>query len=132
MKGLNAYLTFDGNARDAMQFYAGVFRAELHITDGSEMPGCPPAQADKVLHARLEGGPILLMASDNMSENPSQRGNNVSLGLDCSTAEEQARLFAALSEGGTVTMPLQDTFWGAHFGMLTDRFGMHWLLNLDH
>lgn len=131
MKALNPYLIFNGNAREAMQFYANVFGGQLHISSASEMPDCPAADADKVLHARLEGGPLLLMASDNLSADRFEPGNNIALSLDCSTAEEQARHFAALSEGGSVTMPLQDTFWGAHFGMLTDRFGLHWMLNLD-
>ncbi len=131
MKALNPYLTFDGNAREAMQFYAGAFRAELHVSDAREMPNCPPAHAGKVLHARLEGGPLLLMASDNLSDRVFDPGNNIWLSLDCSTAEEQTRLFGALSDGGTVVMPLQDTFWAAHFGMLIDRFGIHWMLNLE-
>ena len=113
MKALNPYLTFDGNAREAMLFYADAFRAELHITNASEMPNCPTADANKVLHARLEGGPLLLMASDNLSTNPFHPGNNVSLSLDCSTAEEQTRLLRRCRRAARFPCPCRTPF-GRH------------------
>ncbi len=131
MKSLTPYLIFNGNAREAMQFYADVLHADLRVSSGGDMPNCSEANKDKVLHASLSSGAVNLMASDDMSNNPFQIGNNVWLTIDCSTAEEQTRLFDALSASGSVSMPLQDTFWGAHFGMLTDRFGVHWMFNLD-
>lgn len=131
MKSLTPYLIFNGNAREAMQFYAEALGGDLHISNAEEMPNSSPEHAGKVLHASIHSNTINLMASDNMASAPSQPGNNVWLTIDCSTADEQARLFDTLSTGGTITMPLQDTFWGAHFGMFIDRFGHHWMLNLD-
>ncbi len=132
MKSLTPYLLFNGNARDAMQFYADALHADLRISNGADMPNCSEANKDKVLHASLSSGVINIMASDYMtSDPPFQAGNNISVCIDCSTMEEQTRLFDALSTGGTVTMPLGDTFWGARFGIFVDRFGIHWMLNLD-
>lgn len=70
------------------------------------------------------------MASD-MSQSPITQGNAVSLLLDCGSAEDTQRFFSALSSGGTVIEPLGEMFWGATFGVLTDKYGIHWLLNYD-
>ena len=131
MKALVPYLTFAGNCREAMTFYADALQAKLDIMDASQMPNCPEAQRHHVLHAKLQSGAMQLMASDNLSDRPTHMGNNVSISVDCTSADEQQRFFTMLSDGGEVSMPLQDTFWGAHFGMLTDRFGVHWMFNLD-
>jgi len=72
----------------------------------------------------------VLMASDIMPGMPFKQGNNFSVMIECENAAEQDRIFAALGEGGTVTMPLQDTFWEARFGMVTDQFGISWMFNL--
>jgi PhnB protein len=84
-----------------------------------------------VLHARLEAGAATIMASDTMPGAPYLIGNNVHLNIDCENVEELERLFAALGRGGTVTMPLANQFWGARFGMLTDKFGMSWMFNCE-
>ncbi len=132
MRSLNTYLTFDGNCREAMTFYATALDAPVDIMDASQGP-CAPEDAGRVLHARMVKGNLRLMASDTMSMTPYklQPGNNFSLSLDCDDAEEQDTVFARLAEGGAVRMPLQDTFWGARFGMLTDRFGIQWMFNFD-
>jgi PhnB protein len=72
------------------------------------------------------------MASDSMPGTPLQQGNNFSVSISCESLQEIERMFAALSEKGKVTMPLQDVFWGARFGMLTDQFGINWMLNYEH
>ena len=131
MKAIIPYLTFDGNGREAMELYAKVFEAQLDVFDASQMPDCSEADKGKMLHATLHSGAVKLMASDNMSDRPSVMGNNVWVSVDCSSADEQERFFSMLGEGGEIRMPLQDTFWEAHFGMLTDRFGVHWMFNLD-
>ena len=131
MKSIVPYLTFDGNGREAMELYAKVFEAQLDVADASQMPDCPEANKNKMLHARLHSGTVELMASDNFSDRPTSMGNNVWVSVDCSTAAEQERFFSMLSDSGEIRMPLQDTFWGARFGMLTDRFGVHWMFNLD-
>jgi PhnB protein len=134
MKEINAYLNFDGNCREAMSFYQRCFGAELQVMLFSDAKGqCefPPGAEDKVMHARLTKGSVVLMASDTMPGMPLTPGNNVHLTIHCETLHEIQSLFAALGDNGTITMPLQDTFWGAHFGMLTDRFGVHWMLNFE-
>jgi PhnB protein len=131
MKEIVTYLTFNGNCREAMNFYTDALDAELNIMDGDRAPGVPPEFAERVLHARLHKGSCTLMASDSMLAKPATVGNNFSVSIDCESEKEQDQLFAALGEGGTVTMPLQQTFWGARFGMLTDKFGVNWMFNFD-
>ncbi len=134
MKGIVTYLNFDGNCREAMQFYAKCLGAELQMTPFSDMPGNPAPQAkDRIMHARLtKGSSELLMASDTQPGMPFQLGSNFSVSVQCESVQEIDALFAALSEKGKISMPLQDTFWGARFGMLTDQFGIHWMFNFDH
>jgi PhnB protein len=86
---------------------------------------------DRIMHARLTKGSIVLMASDSMPGMPFVQGTNFSVSIQCESREEIDRLFAALSEGGQVAMPLDDAFWGARFGMFKDRFGIHWMLNFE-
>jgi PhnB protein len=134
VKELIVYLNFDGNCRDAMTFYGQCLGAELQISSFADAPGDFPKDArDRVMHARLTiGSKPILMASDTIPGMPFQQGNNFSISVPCESNEEIERLFAALGEGGKVTMPLQDQFWGARFGMLVDRFGIHWMFNFDH
>jgi PhnB protein len=129
------YLNFDGNCRQAMEFYRTCLRAELYFMPFSEAPadlvkGAEPA-SDRVMHASLTKGARLLMASDTMPGQPFQQGTNFSVCLQCGSHEEIEALFTALGENGKVTMPLQDTFWGARFGMLTDQFGIQWMFNFE-
>ncbi len=131
MKKIVTYLMFDGNCREAMTFYAAAFEAPLDMSTFGEMPDAKPEGADRVMHARFAAGGGTLMASDTMPGMPFSAGNNFSVSVDCESAGEQDRLMTALSEGGAVTMPLQETFWGARFGMLKDRFGIQWMFNLD-
>jgi PhnB protein len=136
MKEIVTYLKFDGNCREVMEFYAKCLEAELQLTPYSQMPGelpKPLSEAkERIMHARLTKRFILLMASDIMPGMPLQQGNNFSVSITCESLEEIKKLFTALSENGTVTMPLQDMFWGAHFGMLKDRFGINWMLNFEY
>lgn len=131
MQTLNPYLIFDGNCAEAMTFYAKCLAADLQLSPYSSMPfAVADAEKDRILHARLSTGSILLMASDNRPGMPFSQGNNISINIGCENLEEIERLYAALLEGGTATMPLHDAFWGARFGMLIDRFGIPWMLNL--
>jgi len=84
---------------------------------------------DRILHSELHSGPVVLMASDTLPGMPFQRGNNFSISLTCESLPEMERLFAALGENGKVTMAMHDAFWGGRFGMLTDRFGISWMLS---
>lgn len=132
MKEIIGYLTFDGTARQAMELYKSALGGELHIMTFGESGQCPAGAEEKVMHAKLAAGSWALMASDAMPGTPLTVGNNFSIALTCESAEEQDRLFSELGQGGAATMPLQDTFWGARFGMLKDRFGIQWMLNFEH
>jgi PhnB protein len=131
MKEVNAYLNFPGNCREAMQFYQKSLGAELQLVTFGEMPGNPPEVKDRIMHARLAKGSTLLMASDLMPGMPHQTGTNFSIAVHCENVSEIEKCFHALGENGKVTMPLQATPWAQRFGMLTDQFGVHWMLNLD-
>jgi PhnB protein len=134
MKQITPFLHFDGNCREAMEFYKQSLGAELFLLPYSDAPGEPawvtPESRDRIMHSTLNhsGGP-LLMASDTMPGHAFQQGSNFAVCIECESRDEIEAFFAALSAGGEVTMPLQDTFWNAHFGMLKDKFGIHWMLN---
>lgn len=127
------YLTFPGNCRQAMEHYASVLNAEIaYLQTHGESPMADEVSddwRDAVLHAHLVGPGIEIMASDAPPEmyNP---GSNVVLALTVQTPGEAERAFEALSEGGKVTMPLQETFWSKLFGMTVDRFGTPWMVDL--
>lgn len=133
MKEIVTYLNFDGNCRQAMQFYGKCLGAELMLSPFSDAPGTPPEVKDRIMHARLsKGSSALLMASDTQPGMPFQPGTNFSVSVHCESVEEIDKFFAALSENGQIAMPLQDTFWGARFGMLKDQFGIHWMFNYEY
>jgi PhnB protein len=128
MIGLNIYVTFDGNCREAMTFYAKCLGGDLQIMTFGDAPmESSPDTKDKVMHSALRKGPHVLMASDGKMH----AGDNFHVCLQCESAEEIERVFKALSEKGEITGPLQDTFWGARFGTLKDRFGINWMFNFE-
>lgn len=130
MKEITPYLNFDGNCREAMTFYQQCLGGELNITTFGESGFDSPGETrDRLMHARLTGGSTLLMASDTMPGMQYQQGNNVWLSLACESAEEVDKLYPVLSDGGKGTMAPNDPFWGGRFAMLTDRFGVHWMLS---
>jgi PhnB protein len=90
-----------------------------------------PELKDQTMHAFLKTGDIVIMASDSMPGMELVAGNNVWININCESDEEIERLFKAMGEGGKVVMPLADQFWGAKFGMLNDRYGMHWMFNFQ-
>ena len=133
MKAVNITLLFDGNAEAALNFYKSVFGGEFeNFQRMTDIPGNPmPAEeANKVLHATLPIGNSRLMAMDcpkgRIVHNP---GNNFMVTVDTESEEETTRAFNALSEGGNITMPLENQFWGAFFGMVTDKLGIKWMLS---
>ena len=129
MQAIQPYLFLNGSTKQAMEFYAGVLGGTLNMMTYGEAPNCPDGAADRIMHATLSAGALTIMASDPPPQAPVGVGGNFALSLNCESAGEQDRLFAALSEGGRITMPLQDTFWGARFAMLFDRFGTQWMLS---
>ncbi|MCY4637062.1 MAG: VOC family protein [Acidobacteria bacterium] len=131
---LNTYLTFDGNCREAFEFYRSVFGGEFteFQTFGDGPPDMPVAEEEKnrVMHVALPIGSSVLMGSDTSSfAPPHAAGNNFSLSIDVESRERCDELCAKLSAGGSVIMPLQEQFWGAYFGQWTDRFGINWMVN---
>jgi Uncharacterized protein conserved in bacteria len=132
MKALVSYLNFDGQTREAMTFYAKCLDAQLETSTFKDMGmDSPPGAEDRVIHARLSKGSMVLMASDSMPGQQVFQGNNFWVMVDCDNGEEVDRLFKAFGEGGKVVMEVQDTFWNARFGMLKDRFGTGWMFNAD-
>lgn len=140
MASVNAYLTFNGNCREAFDFYKSVFGGEYpYIGTFGEMPPMegketPEEDKDKIMHVSLPiSKETILMGSDTGKEWASQLipGNNISISINTESKEEATKLFNGLSEGGNVTMALADTFWGAYFGMFTDKFGINWMVNYD-
>jgi PhnB protein len=134
MKSMNAYLIFEGNCRQAMEFYKKCFGGELHTVPFSQMPGGIsgfPQAKDWLMHARLASGPVVLMASDTRPDIPLKRGNNFHISINCADVQEAEKLFSALGEKGKIKMAMQETFFAVRFGMLTDQFGTHWMINVD-
>ncbi|PJJ54445.1 VOC family protein [Hymenobacter chitinivorans] len=130
---LTPYLAFNGTCREAMTFYQQRLGGDLQMQTYAGTPAAEnlPAEAqNNVLHAILTNGSLVLMASD-AGQQAVTKGNMVSLSVNCRSEEEITSLFQQFAEGGTITMDLQDTFWGAKFGILTDRFGIDWMFNYD-
>ena len=128
---LNPYLTFDGTAREAMEFYRGVFGGELTLNTFGESGAAGGADADKIMHAQLEAeGGLVLMASDTPPGMDYNTGTNIAISL---SGDDDAKLrgyWDKLSDGGTVTMPLEKQMWGDEFGMCLDKFGVSWMVNI--
>lgn len=143
---LNAYLNFNGNCAEALDFYERHLggRVEFRLTygeappmpsDQADQPGCAgmdfPAGWDaKIMHARMALGNTVIMVSD-VPPAMYRPAGGIEMTLNVDTPQEAERLFAALSEGGEVKMPLAETFWAEKFGSVTDRFGIPWLINCE-
>jgi PhnB protein len=132
MKTIDPYLIFNGNCRQAMEFYSDCLGADLNVVTYAEGPGeYPDAVKDKIMHAKVTKGQLVIMASDPHDGNPVTQGNSFFLNLNCDSLEEIERLFNAVGKNGKVLLPLQDMFWGARFGMLKDQFGVNWMFNFE-
>lgn len=138
MANFNPYLTFAGNAEEAFEFYKYVFGGEFsNVNRFKDMPDAgnlSEIEKEKIMHIALPlGGGDVLMASDALDSMGANviAGNNFSISINTDTEEEAAKFFDDLSAGGTIEIPLQKTFWGALFGMFTDKFGIKWMVNYD-
>ena len=133
---LQPYVFFGGRCEEAIEFYRKALGAELRMLmrfkEAPEpQPGLPECFEDKVMHASLQIGETILMASDGRCEGETSfEGFSLSIAVPDETEAE--RVFAALSEGGLVTMPLEKTFWAPKFGMLQDKFGVGWMVSVMH
>lgn len=131
---IEPYLFFPGNCREALAFYESVFGGSVTsiMRYGDVPPGgppTPPEMTDKIMHATFVSGDLTLMASDSMDQKPGTTAERVSLSVALPDVGAGGRIFEALSDGGTVFVPYSKQFWGATFGMLTDRFGIDWMVN---
>lgn len=128
---LITYVTFPGNCEEALNFYKEALGGEILQVSlmGDGQMEVPENLKDKVMHARLQIGDSVLYMSDTFEPASVKQGNNVSLSLEIEDTGKLETLFNKLSSGGTMKMPLDDTFWGARFGMFTDKFGIHWMMN---
>lgn len=139
MATTNTYLNFNGNCEDAFIFYKSVFGGDFnYIGRFNEMPPqesnqMSEADGNRIMHVSLPIGTSILMGSDTGGEWASSfvQGNNFSVSITAESKEEADRLFAGLAEGGTITMPLNETFWGDYFGMLIDKFGIGWMMSFN-
>ena len=132
MKSLNPYLTFNGDCAEAMNYYKNILGGELRIQRFGDVPDQSTVEtADLIMHSELIVDNIHIMASDTMPGQKVDFGNNITLNISLTDEAEQTRIYEALVAGGRVTMPLQNTFWGARFGMLVDKFGNSWMLNCN-
>ena len=134
---LNTYLFFDGNCREAFEFYRSVFGGEFQIVrtfgQGPAEMGIPEAEKDHIMHVSLPVGSNVLMGPDNCSAfGPAPvAGSNFAISISGRSKEHCDEMFAKLSDGGTVKMPLQEMFWGSYFGNWTDKFGINWMVNFE-
>lgn len=127
---LHPYLNFAGRTEEAMRFYEAALGGNLEIMRMGDSPiPCATEHKNRVMHATLIAGTIRVMASDSPPDSPAPGGNGgIHLSLNFTDTAEQDRVWAALLDGGTATMPLADQFFG-RFGMLVDRFGIPWMLH---
>lgn len=134
---IQPYLFFGGRCEEALEFYRTALGAEVDLlmrfrdSPEPQPPGMlPPGYEKKIMHVSFRIGNTALMASDGCGENNAFNGFSLSLSLADEAAARTA--FAALAEGGTVTMPLATTFWSPLFGMVTDRFALGWMISVQH
>ncbi|WP_242927669.1 VOC family protein [Pontibacter vulgaris] len=139
MAAINPYLTFAGNCEEAFNFYKSVFGGEFpYVGRFKDMPSersIPESEANKIMHISLPiSKETVLMGSDSSEAfgQVTTVGNNFSISINAENEEEAKRLFEGLSAGGNITMALNKTFWGALFGMFTDKFGINWMVNYDY
>jgi len=129
---LSPYLNFNGDCEEAMQFYQSILGGKLEISRFSDFgaTGVPADYASKVMHSTLTNGSMTFMASDAAPGRPVNFGDSVQVSLAGKDEAALTKAFEALSAGGTVTMPLEKQVWGDQFGMLTDKYDIHWMVNI--
>ena len=132
MAELTPFVRFDdGKCREAMEFYKKIFGGELTFMTLKESPMAKDFPAEKhglIMHSELKNGKMSFSGSDMMRDK-AVIGDNVGMSLNCESEQEIRDIFAKLSVGGDVFCPLEDAFWGALFGMVTDKYGIEWMLN---
>jgi PhnB protein len=128
---LNPYVSFDNSARQAMEFYRDVFGGDLTMNTFGEFGQADSPDADKIMHSQLEtDSGFTLMASDTPAGMQRNTGDTITISLSGDDADSLRGYWEKLSDGGTVTMPLEKQMWGDEFGMCTDKFGVPWMVNV--
>lgn len=128
---LNPYISFAGNAREAMEFYRQVFGGELRMMTFGEFGQADTPFADQIMHATLQTTQgFTLMASDTPPEMEHRPGTNISVSLSGDDGDDLRDFWEKLSEGGTVTVPFEKQMWGDEFGACTDKFGISWMVDI--
>lgn len=139
MATTNTYLTFNGNCEEAFNFYKAVFGGDFnYIGRFGDMPksedyNVPESKKNQIMHVGLSIGTSILMGSDTGGDWAPTfiQGNNFSVSVTAESKEEADQIFAKLGQEGSITMPLEHTFWGDYFGMLTDQFGINWMVSFN-
>jgi PhnB protein len=132
MLGISPYITFQGSCRQAIEFYKSALGAEvLFLQTIGESPMANLGPADYVMHCTIKVADSTIMMSDNPGPPSAAGPGNISLAIGLNDPAVARRLFDNLAAGGSVTMPLEKTYWAEAFGMLTDRFGVKWMINCD-
>ncbi len=137
MAQINPYLNFPGNTEEAFNFYKSIFGGDFAMIqrfgDTPEAGNVAEEDKNKIMHVGLPVGNNVLMATDAVGDmcTTLKAGNNISLSVSADSKEEADKIFNGLSEGGTIKMPMDNTFWGAYFGMVDDKFGVQWMVSYD-
>ncbi len=134
MTQINAYIGFKGQCREAMTFYQECLGGELFLQAIGDSPiknQFPAGIENEILHSALTKGPLLLMGTDCVGPGGYTKGNNVALSLNCSSEDEINTFYSKLSAGGVIIDALKEQFWGDMFGVLSDKFGINWMLYYD-
>lgn len=132
MLKINPYITFKGNCREAIDFYKGALDASVLFTQTfGDSPMKDAGPADGIMHSTIQAGDSTIMMSDDPGPESAAAGSNISLAIGLDNPELAARIFQNLASGGSVIMPLEKTFWAEAFGMVTDKFGIRWMVNCD-
>ncbi len=132
MVGVNPYIAFKGNCKEAIDFYKEALEAELLFSQAyGDSPMKGMGEPDAIMHATIKVGDSCIMMCDRPEDEYTSTNGNISLALGLNDTTLAKKFFDNLSQGGTVTMPLDKTFWAEAFGMLTDKFGINWMVNCD-
>jgi PhnB protein len=131
---LNAHLSFSGNCEEAFRFYAdclgGTLAFQITYANSPMAANVPEDWHGKLLHARLDVGTDIITGADSFHADP-RPANGFTMAIHYNDGAQVERVFNALAAGGAITLPLQKMFWTSHFGMLTDRFGVPWMINFS-
>lgn len=130
---LNPYIHFNGECKEAMNFYKSIFGGELDFSTFGEASGMPVEDKfkDQIMHSNLQTDELRLMASDSGPMGGTKVGENMSISVSGDERDKLMKYYEELGKGGNIVVPMAKQSWGAEFGMLTDKFGIKWLINID-